>query len=225
MNKIIYYVSITLLTVVSSCGNKETNVSRKLTLDNCPVIAQVINLQGDPVTNLDFSSVKDTFNLPLSSLLSSFQVIRLENSEDALTAAGQDTHIAVSDHYILVKSFRAGSSCKLYNRNGDFIRKISSQGQGPDEYNLSIYDQYLDEYVYSKIWAELSSKDKEILSVISESGYQSVKDIREKLDMKPELFSVYRDRLKRKGVIDTRQYGKIAMALPRFEEYVKNRLY
>ena len=74
MNKIIYYVSITLLTVVSSCGNKETNVSRKLTLDNCPVIAQVINLQGDPVTNLDFSSVKDTFNLPLSSLLSSFQV-------------------------------------------------------------------------------------------------------------------------------------------------------
>ena len=61
--------------------------------------------------------------------------------------------------------------------------------------------------------------------VISESGYQSVKDIREKLDMKPELFSVYRDRLKRKGVIDTRQYGKIAMALPRFEEYVKNRLY
>ena len=66
MNKIIYYVSITLLTVVSSCGNKETNVSRKLTLDNCPVIAQVINLQGDPVTDLDFSSVKDTFNLILS---------------------------------------------------------------------------------------------------------------------------------------------------------------
>ena len=56
MNRIIYYVSITLLTIVSSCGNKETNVSRKLTLDNCPVIAQVINLQGDPVTNLDFSS-------------------------------------------------------------------------------------------------------------------------------------------------------------------------
>ena len=89
MNRIIYYVSITLLTVVSSCGNKETNVSRKLTLDNCPVIAQVINLQGDPVTSLDFSSVKDTFNLSLSSLLSSFQVIRLENSEDALIAAAK----------------------------------------------------------------------------------------------------------------------------------------
>lgn len=87
------------------------------------------------------------------------------------------------------------------------------------------YDQYLDEYVYSKIWEALSPKDKEILRAISENGYQSVKEIREKLEMKPELFSVYRDRLKRKGVIDTRQYGKIAMALPRFEEYVKNRLY
>ena len=108
MQKLRKQVSITLLTVVSSCGNKETNVSRKLTLDNCPVIAQVINLQGDPVTSLDFSSVKDTFNLSLSSLLSSFQVIRLENSEDALTAAGQDTHIAVRALYLLGKFFRKG---------------------------------------------------------------------------------------------------------------------
>ena len=29
----------------------------------------------------------------------------IENSEDALTAAGQDTHIAVSDHYILFMRF------------------------------------------------------------------------------------------------------------------------
>ena len=58
MNKIIYYVSITLLTVVSSCGNKETNVSRKLTLDNCPVIAQVINLQ--PVCASASASVDDS---------------------------------------------------------------------------------------------------------------------------------------------------------------------
>ena len=74
MNRIIYYVSITLLTVVSSCGNKETNVSRKLTLDNCPVIAQVINLQGDPVTSLDFSSVKDTFNFRLAPCFLPFKL-------------------------------------------------------------------------------------------------------------------------------------------------------
>jgi len=39
--------------------------------------------------------------------------------------------------------------------------------------------------------------------------------------MKSELFSVYRERLKRKGVVDTREYGKITLALPRFDEFVK----
>ena len=34
------------------------------------------------------------------------------------------------------------------------------------------------------------------------------------------LFSVYRDRLKRKGILDTGRYGEISFALPRFEEFV-----
>ena len=52
---------------------------------------------------------------------------------------------------------------------------------------------------------------------------EKVKEIREKLDMNSGLFSVYRDRLKRKGVIDTSEYGKITLTLPRFEEFVKTR--
>lgn len=86
---------------------------------------------------------------------------------------------------------------------------------------LPEYDQYLAEYVYEKIWSELSELDKKILTEISESGENRVKDLRERLKMKSELFSVYRDRLKRKGVIDTREYGKISLALPRFDEFVK----
>ena len=64
------------------------------------------------------------------------------------------------------------------------------------------YDQCLDEYVYSKIWSELSELDKKISLEISVRGEEKVKEIREKLDMNSGLFSVYRDRLKRKGVID-----------------------
>ena len=48
-----------------------------------------------------------------------------------------------------------------------------------------------------------------------------MKCLRERLGMKSELFSVYRERLKRKGVADTREYGKIRLALPRFDEFVK----
>lgn len=89
---------------------------------------------------------------------------------------------------------------------------------------LPEYDQYLEEYVYSKIWSELSELDKKILIEIATSGEYRIKNIRERLGMRSELFSVYRERLKRKGVIDTREYGKIFMALPRFAEFVKVQL-
>lgn len=88
---------------------------------------------------------------------------------------------------------------------------------------LPEYDQYLDEYVYSKIWSELSMQDKEILTVISVTGETRVKNIRESLSMNSNLFSVYRERLKRKGVVDTREYGRMSLALPRFDEFVKIR--
>lgn len=89
---------------------------------------------------------------------------------------------------------------------------------------LPEYDQYLEEYVYSKIWSEMSEKDKEILQVLAVSGEIKVKNLREKLGLASEQFSVYRERLKRKGVIDTRQYGMVSMALPRFEEFIKMRI-
>lgn len=88
---------------------------------------------------------------------------------------------------------------------------------------LAEYDQYLEEYVYSKIWSEMSDWDKKILRVISDSGETRVKNIREKIKMKSEQFAVYRDRLKRKGVINTEEYGTIKLALPRFEEFVIGR--
>ena len=90
---------------------------------------------------------------------------------------------------------------------------------------LPEYDQYLEEYVYSKIWSEMSDKDKEIMQKLAESGDIKVRDLREQLEMSSEQFSVYRERLKRKGVIDTRKYGKISMALPRFEEFIQMRMF
>ena len=86
---------------------------------------------------------------------------------------------------------------------------------------LPEYDQYLEEYVYGKIWSELSELDKKVLLAISVNQESRVLCIRERLQMKSELFAVYRERLKRKGVIDTREYGKIRLLLPRFAEFVK----
>jgi hypothetical protein len=85
---------------------------------------------------------------------------------------------------------------------------------------LPEYDQYLEEYVYSKIWSELSELDRKIMLEIASGKDNRVKNIRDNLGMTSRLFSVYRDRLKRKGVLDTREYGKVSMSLPRMEEFV-----
>ena len=72
------------------------------------------------------------------------------------------------------------------------------------------------------MWSELSELDRKILYCISETGSTKVSERRKDHQMKPELFSVYRERLKRKGVIDVSQYGHVSLALPRFDIFVKS---
>lgn len=89
---------------------------------------------------------------------------------------------------------------------------------------LPEYDQYLEEYVYGKIWSEVSELDRKILMEMAVSGETRVKNIRDHIGMKSELFSVYRERLKRKGILDTRNYGEVSFVLPRFAEFVLTRM-
>lgn len=86
---------------------------------------------------------------------------------------------------------------------------------------LPEYDQYLEEYSYDKIWSELSDIDQKVLKYMAESREEDVTSIRKALDMSTEKFSVYRDRLKKKGIINTPRYGSIAICLPRFDHFIK----
>ncbi len=81
--------------------------------------------------------------------------------------------------------------------------------------------QYLDEYVYDKMWSELSEKESLILSEISDNEPADVSKIKEHLNMKPNEFSVYRDRLIKKGILCSKTRGKIEFALPFWNDYVK----
>ncbi|MBO4266415.1 MAG: ATP-binding protein [Lachnospiraceae bacterium] len=85
------------------------------------------------------------------------------------------------------------------------------------------YDEYLEEYVYEKIWAELSEKDRSVLESIAMLGGEKVriKDIRELQDMKSGELSVYKKRIEKKGLIDTTQYGYVSIVPPRFVEFIK----
>lgn len=86
---------------------------------------------------------------------------------------------------------------------------------------LDEYQQKLEEYVYEKIWSELSSLDKEVLIAMIESDDNKVASIRKGVNMLPNQFSVYRDRLLKKGVIYSPEYGRLDFSLPRFERFIK----
>ncbi len=90
---------------------------------------------------------------------------------------------------------------------------------------LPEYDQYLEEYVYSKIWTEASPKDQAVLIAMSQSGETKIKKIRQQMNMTSGQFAPYRERLKNKGILDTRTYGEVSFALPRFAEFIQTRIY
>ena len=93
------------------------------------------------------------------------------------------------------------------------------------EKNLSAIESdyccFLGEYVYDKIWSELSTKDRDIVAEMTKfNGKIKIKEFREQLSITSGNFSHYRDRLKRKGIIDVSDYGYIAFSLPYFKEYI-----
>ncbi len=94
------------------------------------------------------------------------------------------------------------------------------KGKTMDEL-LPEYDDILENYVYEKIWFSLSEKEKEIIAVLSKNGEMKVADIREQLQMTSAEMSVYRDRLKKQGIIDVSKYGYLSLKLPRFGEIIK----
>ena len=82
------------------------------------------------------------------------------------------------------------------------------------------YDSTLSEYVYEKIWFKLPETESKIVSLLVKNGQSKTKDIKKELSLSDSQMSVYRDRLKRRGIIDASKYGFLDLILPRFKEIV-----
>ena len=85
---------------------------------------------------------------------------------------------------------------------------------------LPEYSQYLEEYVYEKLWSELSANDKKVLIAMTEAEDLKVGTIRAKAGKSSSSFGVYRDRLIKKGIVVAADYGYLDFALPKFKEFV-----
>lgn len=100
-------------------------------------------------------------------------------------------------------------------------RNINIESESFD-WIVAEYDFYLQEFSYVKIWDEMSRNDRIVAKAIaSNSDTKKVKDARISANMNSKEFGVYRDRLKKKGLLDTSSYGEVAFLLPRFAEFVR----
>lgn len=93
---------------------------------------------------------------------------------------------------------------------------IAGRGDNSIEAILPEYDELLESYVYEKIWTELSPVEQDIVGILAKTDEAKVEEVRDALDMKSNIMSVYRDRLKKKGIVDTSRYGRMSLKLPRF---------
>lgn len=90
---------------------------------------------------------------------------------------------------------------------------------------ISSFDERMSGYCYEKIWEDLSEKEKEIIALLAKNGKMKTKDIVDNIGTTAKTFSVQRDRLIKKGIIDGREYGTVCLLLPRFEEFVQANYY
>ena len=89
---------------------------------------------------------------------------------------------------------------------------------------MTEYRQYLEDFVYDKIWSELSPKDRTLVGAIAASESGEIGDIMKRADFSRQEFSPYRKRLIRKGIVETGVRGKLSFSLPLFREYVMDQL-
>lgn len=85
---------------------------------------------------------------------------------------------------------------------------------------LSKLDDLLDDFVYKKIWDGLSEQDRVVVRCISNDS-KRVKDICDALSMSSSTFSKYRDRLIKRGIVESPQHGVVSLALPRLANVIE----
>ncbi|MCR5269271.1 MAG: ATP-binding protein [Lachnospiraceae bacterium] len=99
------------------------------------------------------------------------------------------------------------------------------EAKGNFESVMTDYREYLDQFVYDKIWSELSKKDKEILYAIMQTPSGRIEEIRELLKISTNEFNPYRQRLINKGIISGKVRGIVRFELPMFEEYIAEHMF
>lgn len=125
----------------SSCSVVPKAEEKNLS-EQWPVVASYQWAGQDSVVVCDLSLLKDTVDLPFSFFLKDFQIIKLDNRDEAMVG---ENNLCVSENYILVYgSVYELHPCRLFTKKGEFVTNIGAIGQGPGEYR-AVYKAEIDE--------------------------------------------------------------------------------
>lgn len=86
---------------------------------------------------------------------------------------------------------------------------------------ISEYDYYLAEYVYKRVYHDLTGKEKRILKLMATRNINTNKELVATGYISNDEISNYKSSLFKKGICDISQRGMIDIILPRFKEYVE----
>ncbi len=140
------WVAAVLLT---SCnfGSKNSNGKKLSTIGDVEVVSfdemdVVATRNGSDDNSLivaNLSSSGDTKALLLSDLADNLEIVKLDDSEEAVVRSG---NLWLSDKRFIIFD---GNEVKQFDRSGKYLGKVGAKGNGPGEYFIAPYDIAIDE--------------------------------------------------------------------------------
>ena len=107
---------------------------------NDPAVAYIKKIRGQEIVVCPVEKVTETRNLPLSEIVESCEMVKLDASANALI--GQTWFPVISENHICIIS-HGNIPVKLFDRKtGEFLCEVGIRGRGPNEYNMPYGAQF-----------------------------------------------------------------------------------
>ena len=137
MNRMVFFINVAMV-LFTSCAERGVVIRERI--DELPVVAERVLIDGDTVIVCHPEMLTDSIALPLSHFVEDLEIVPLETSDEAYV---RSTGVYVTDNYFLLHSSR-NMPFKLFTRDGKFVCNIGSSGNGRGNYG-QVYDFQMDE--------------------------------------------------------------------------------
>ena len=137
MNRMVFFFNVAMV-LFTSCAERGVVICERI--DELPVVAERVLIDGDTVIVCHPEMLTDSIALPLSHFVEDLEIVPLEASDEAYV---RSTGVYVTDNYFLLHNSR-NMPFKLFTREGKFVCNIGSSGNGRGNYG-QVYDFQMDE--------------------------------------------------------------------------------